>query len=156
MVLKALGLRHHFRTLRDPRRVNCCHHLLLDVIAIAICAVIANADDWQGVETFGHQRHDRLKTFLKLPNGIPSHDIFERIFDALDPQAFQKCLLNWFNALCGLPDLKRVAIDGKVLRGSGKGHGPLGALHLVNAWATGSSCGTRSKCVLCVPSTATW
>ncbi len=58
MVLKTLGLRHHFRTLRDPRRVNCCQHLLLDVIAIAICAVIANADDWQGVETFGHDRID--------------------------------------------------------------------------------------------------
>ena len=99
MVLKTLGLRQHFRTLRDPRRVNCCQHLLLDVIAIAICAVIANADDWQGVETFGHDRHDWLKTFLKLPNGIPSHDTFERIFDALDPQAFQQCLLNWFNAL---------------------------------------------------------
>ena len=56
MVLKTLGLRHHFRTLRDPRRVNCCQHLLLDVIAI--CAVIANADDWQGVETFGHDRID--------------------------------------------------------------------------------------------------
>jgi predicted transposase YbfD/YdcC len=136
MVLKTLGLRQHFRTLRDPRRLNCCQHLLLDVIAIAICAVIANADDWQGVETFGHDRIDWLKTFLKLPNGIPSHDTFERIFDALDPQAFQQCLLNWFNALRGLPDLKQVAIDGKVLRGSGKGHGPLGALHLVNAWAT--------------------
>jgi hypothetical protein len=87
-VLKTLGLRHHFHTLRDPRRVNGCQHVLLDVIAIAICAVIANADDWQGVESFGHDQLDWLKTFLKLPSGIPSHDTLERIFDALDPQAF--------------------------------------------------------------------
>jgi predicted transposase YbfD/YdcC len=136
MVLGPLGLRRHFRTLQDPRRLNSCQHRLLDVIAIAICAVIANADDWQGVETFGHDRHDWLKTFLQLPNGIPSHDTFERIFDALDPRAFQEGLLNWLDALRGLPNVKQIAIDGKVLRGSGKGCGPLGALHLVNAWAT--------------------
>ena len=83
MVPGPLGLRRRFRTLKDPRRVNSCEHLLLDIIAI--CAVVANADDWQGVETFGHERHDWLKTFLELPNGIPSHDTFERVFDALDP-----------------------------------------------------------------------
>lgn len=136
MVPGPLGLRRHFRALQDPRRVNSCRHLLLDVIAIAICAVIANADDWQGVETFGHDRRDWLKTFLELPNGIPSHDTFERVFDALDPRAFQECLLNWLHALRGLAGVKQVAIDGKVVRGSGKGSGPLGPLHLVNAWAT--------------------
>ena len=73
----SLGLQRHFRTLQDPRRVNSCQHRLLDVIAIAIFAVIANADDWQGVETFGQDRRDWLKTFLELPNGIPSHDTFE-------------------------------------------------------------------------------
>ncbi len=132
----SLGLQRHFRTLQDPRRVNSCQHRLLDVIAIAICAVIANADDWQGVETFGQDRRDWLKTFLELPNGIPSHDTFERVFDAIEPQAFQQCLLNWLHALRGLPGVKQVAIDGKVLRGSGKGCGPLAPLHLVNAWAT--------------------
>lgn len=136
MAPNALGLRRHFRTLQDPRRVNSCRHLLLDVIAIAVCAVIANADDWQGVETFGHDRHDWLKSFLELPNGIPSHDTFERVFDALDPRAFQECLLSWLHALRGNPCIRQVAIDGKVVRGSGKGCGPLGPLHLVNAWAT--------------------
>ena len=136
MVPGPFGLRRHFRTLQDPRRVNSCQHLLLDIIAIAICAVIANADDWQGVETFGHDRRDWLKTFLELPNGIPSHDTFERLFDALDPQAFQKCLLNWLHALRGLAGVRQVAIDGKVVRGSGKGSGTSGPLHLVNAWAT--------------------
>lgn len=131
-----LDLRRHFRTLQDPRRVNSCQHLLLDVIAIAICAVIANADDWQGVETFGHDRQDWLKTFLELPNGIPSHDTFERVFDALNPRTFQDCLLSWLHALSGLEGVKQVAIDGKVLRSSGKRSGLLPALQLVNAWAT--------------------
>ena len=138
MVPGPFGLRRHFRTLQDPRRVNSRQHLLLDIIAIAICAVIANADDWQGVETFGHDRRDWLKTFLELPNGIPSHDTFERLFDALDPQAFQKCLLNWLHALRGLAGVRQVAIDGKVVRGSGKGSGTLGPLHLVTP-------GRRSK-----------
>ena len=89
--------------LPDPRRVNRCQHRLLDVIAIAICAVIANADDWQGIETFGHDRHDWLKTFLGLPNGIPSHDTFSRIFAALDPVAFQDSFTAWINA--GRPQL---------------------------------------------------
>ena len=129
-------LTRHFRTLQDPRRVNRCQHLLLDIIAIAICAVIANADDWQGVETFGCSRRDWLKTFLGLPNGIPSHDTFERVFDALDPRAFQDRLLSWPHALRGLSGVRQVAIDGKAVRGSGKGAGPLGPLHLVNAWAT--------------------
>jgi len=136
MVPANLGLNRYFRPLDDPRRVNCCQHRLLDIIAIAICAVIANADDWQGVETFGHDRQDWLQTFLDLPNGIPSHDTFERVFDALDPRVFQECLLSWLHALSGLEGVRQVAIDGKVLRGSGKSSGPLRPLHLVNAWAT--------------------
>lgn len=139
MVPSRLGLHRHFRRLRDPRRVNCCQHRLLDIIAIAICAVIANADDWQGVETFGHERRDWLKTFLELPHGIPSHDTFERVFDALDPRGFQECLPSWLRAVSGLPGIRQVAIDGKVSRGSGRGSGPLGPLHLVNAWATEQS-----------------
>ena len=81
MVAGTLGLQRHFRTLRDPRRVNRCQHRLLDAIAIAICAVIVNADDWQGIETFGRDRHDWLKPFLQLPNGIPCHDTFERVLE---------------------------------------------------------------------------
>ncbi len=139
MAPSRLGLRHHFRNLQDPRRTNACRHRLLDIIAIALCAVIANADDWQGVATFGRQRLDWLRTFLELPNGIPSHDTFERVFDALDPRAFQEGLLSWLHAASGVAGVRQIAIDGKVLRGSCKGAGPLGALHLVNAWATEQS-----------------
>jgi predicted transposase YbfD/YdcC len=139
MVRARLGLWSHFHSLKDPRRVNSCQHRLLDILAIALCAVIAKADDWQGVVTFAHERSDWLQTFLDLPHGIPSHDTFERVFDALDAQAFQQCLLSWLHALCGTAGIKQVAIDGKVVRSSGKGSGPLGPLHLVNAWATEQS-----------------
>jgi predicted transposase YbfD/YdcC len=139
MVRARLGLWPHFRSLKDPRRPNSCRHRLLDILAIALCAVIAKADDWQGVVTFAHERFDWLKTFLDLPKGIPSHDTFERVFDALDPQAFQQCLLSWLHALSSTAGIKHVAIDGKVVRSSGKGGGPLGPLHLVNAWATEQS-----------------
>jgi predicted transposase YbfD/YdcC len=139
MARSPLSLRHHFRSLKDPRRLGSCKHRLLDIIAIAICAVIAKADDWQGVETFGHERVDWLKTFLALPHGIPSHDTFERVFDTLEPLTFQKCLLAWLRDLAGVVGVNHVAIDGKVLRGSGTGSGPRGPLHLVNAWATEQS-----------------
>lgn len=139
MAASPLSLHSHFRLLKDPRRVNSSKHRLLDIIAIAICAVIANADDWQGVETFGRHRRAWLKTFLDLHHGIPSHDTFERVFDALDPLTFQKCLLSWLREVADVLGIKQVAIDGKVLRGSGKGRGPLGPLHLVNAWATEQS-----------------
>jgi predicted transposase YbfD/YdcC len=130
----SLALKRHFAPLKDPRRRHGRLHRLLDIVAIAICAVIAGADDWQQVEAFGRRRHPWLKGFLALPNGIPSHDTFERVFDRLDPQAFQACFRHWVQALAERLGVKQVAIDGKALRGSAAGG--LGPLHLVSAWAT--------------------
>jgi predicted transposase YbfD/YdcC len=126
----------YFRRLRDPRRRHLRRHQLIDIIVIAICAVIANADDWQQVVTFAQRRHTWLKTFLALPNGIPSHDTFERVFERLDPSAFQACFQQWVQALAHTLGLGHIAIDGKTLRHSGnrpKGWKPL---HTVSAWAT--------------------
>jgi predicted transposase YbfD/YdcC len=109
-------------------------HLLQDLIVIALCAVIAGAQDWQQIETFGRKRRDGLRRFLKLPNGIPSHDTFERVFDRIKPQAFQACFREWVQAITTALRIKHVAIDGKTLRGSGSAK--LGPLHLVSAWAT--------------------
>ena len=86
-----VAIKTYFRKLRDPRVRRRKRHLLLDIVVIALCAVISGCDDWQQIETFGRARHDWLKTFLRLPHGIPSHDTFERVFDRLDPQAFQAC-----------------------------------------------------------------
>jgi predicted transposase YbfD/YdcC len=129
-----LSIPQYFAQLKDPRRAHRRLHLLQDLIVIALCAVIAGAQDWQQIETFGRKRRDWLRRFLALPNGIPSHDTFERVFNRLKPQAFQACFREWVQALTAALRVRHVAIDGKTLRGSGAAK--LGPLHLVSAWAT--------------------
>jgi predicted transposase YbfD/YdcC len=136
MALSSVAVSRFFRRLRDPRRQHLKRHLLIDIISIAICAVIANANDWQQVVTFAQRRRAWLQTFLSLPNGIPSHDTFERVFERLDPQAFGACFRQWVEALARNLGLGHIAIDGKTLRHSGttaKGWRPL---HIVSAWAS--------------------
>jgi predicted transposase YbfD/YdcC len=135
MALSVSSIRRHFATLDDPRRKHCRLHNLLDIIAIALCAVIANCDSWQDIETFARKRHDWLKRFLALPNGIPSHDTLERVFHRLDPPALQRCLLAWLREVSGTLDLQHIAIDGKAARRSGSPKRGIDALHLVSAWA---------------------
>jgi predicted transposase YbfD/YdcC len=125
-----------FLTLRDPRRTHRRKHLLIDIIVIALCAVISGANDWQQVAAFAQRRRTWLSTFLGLPNGIPSHDTFERVFDRLDPAAFQACFQRWVEAMARHLDLGHIAIDGKTLRGSKNDPKGWKAMHLVSAWAT--------------------
>src|SRR5947209_4610936 len=129
-----LSIPQYFAKLKDPRRAHRRRHHLQDIIVIALCAVIAGAQDWQEIATFGIKRRDWLGRFLALPNGIPSHDTFERVFDRLQPQAFQACFRAWVAAVSAALTIKHVAIDGKTLRGSGSAK--LGPLHLVSAWAS--------------------
>lgn len=136
MASTSLSLARYFARLRDPRRNHGKRHLLIDLIAITLCGVIAGANDWQQIATFAQHRRDWLQTFLALPGGIPSHDTLERVFDRLDPHAFQACFQRWIAALADRLGLKHIAIDGKTLRGSGNRPKELGPLHLVSAWAT--------------------
>jgi predicted transposase YbfD/YdcC len=129
-----LSLKKHFGTLRDPRLRRRRLHELLDIIAIAICAVIGNANTWPDIVTFGKSHRAWFQRFLPLSNGIPSHDTFERVFALLEPQAFGRCFLKWTESLFANLGLKQIAIDGKTLRGSRKDG--LGALHLVSAWVS--------------------
>src|SRR5947209_16777129 len=129
-----LSIPQYFAKLKDPRRAHRRRHHLQDIIVIALCAVIAGAQDWQEIATFGIKRRDWLGRFLALPNGIPSHDTFERVFDRLQPQAFQACFRAWVAAVSAALGIEHVAIDGKTARGSGSAK--LGPLHLVSAWAT--------------------
>ena len=85
----------YFRDLEDPRIERSKQHRLLDIVAIAICAVICGADSWVYVEMFGRSKEEWFRTFLDLPNGIPSHDTFGDVFSRLDPEQFQKCFVEW-------------------------------------------------------------
>lgn len=127
-----------FGRVEDPRLDRKKQHSLLDIIAISICAAIAGADGWTEIADFGHAKEDWLRTFLKLPNGIPSHDTFGRVFSLLDPGQFQDAFQEWVKAIQG--QIKGVvAIDGKTARRShdhGKGQK---AIHVVSAWARESS-----------------
>jgi predicted transposase YbfD/YdcC len=125
-----------FSTLKDPRIERTRHHQLLDIVLIAICAVISGAEGWVEVEAFGKTKQKWLKKFLALPNGIPSHDTFGRVFAALDATEFQRCFLEWVQTVSRLTAGQVVAIDGKTLRRSHDRRRDKAALHLVSAWAT--------------------
>ena len=127
---------HHFADLTDPRIDRSRLHELLDIVAVAICAVVAGAESWDDIEDFGHAKHDWLKTFLDLPNGIPSHDTVRRLFERLDPDEFQRCFLRWIEALHEATERQVIAIDGKTLRRSFDRAKGQSALHLVHAWAS--------------------
>lgn len=126
----------HFSDLEDPRIDRTKHHRLLDIIAIAICGVICGADNWVDLELFGRSKEEWLKRFLSLPNGIPSHDTFGRVFARLDPEQFAQCFTSWVKAVSQLTQGQVVAIDGKTLRRSHDRSNGKSAIHVVSAWAS--------------------
>jgi len=129
-------IEQHFGDMTDPRVDRTKLHDLLNILVIAICAIIGGADNWEDVEEFGKARLAWFQTFLDLPNGIPSHDTFTRVFARLNPEEFRACFLGWIGAVSGVLGAQVIAIDGKVLRRShDKGIGR-GAIDMVSAWAT--------------------
>jgi predicted transposase YbfD/YdcC len=132
-----VSIRHHFAGLIDPRVERSRRHELLDIVGIALCAVIAGAESWPAVEAFGRAKHDWLAHHFRLANGIPSHDTFRRVFCLLDPQVFQRSFADWIAALaeCGVGSPRIIPIDGKTVRRSGRRGRGLAPLHLVSAWA---------------------
>ena len=134
MAISSPSITKHFAVLKDPRMRRKRLHNLLDIVVIAICGVVAGCDTWGQIALYGKRHQDWFKRFLRLANGVPSHDTIERVFDRLEPHVFQRCFTQWTQALCEALGLKHVAIDGKTLRSSGNGQG-LKALHLVSAWA---------------------
>jgi len=124
-----------FAKLTDPRVERTRRHTLLDIIILAVCATLGNANGWADIERFGKAKFDFFRTFLELPNGIPSHDTFGRVFARLDPAALMACIQQWLDALGTALAHEHVAIDGKTLRGSFDTAAGKNPLHLVSAWA---------------------
>jgi predicted transposase YbfD/YdcC len=133
-----LALTTVFADLPDPRIETANKlHPLTDILVIATCAVIAGADGWEEIAEYGRSKEAFFRRFLELPNGVPSHDTFERVFAKLDPDAFADRFGRWMAGLCDSTGLVHVAVDGKSARGSAKGTFS-GCLHLVSAWAVES------------------
>jgi predicted transposase YbfD/YdcC len=124
-----------FENLTDPRLERTKRHSLLDIVILAVCATLGNADGWADIERFANAKIDFFRSFLELPNGIPSHDTFGRVFALLDPATLMACIQEWLNALGAAVAGEVVAIDGKTLRGSFDRAAGKNPLHLVSAWA---------------------
>src|SRR4051794_630378 len=126
-----------FRSLPDPRRrPTRVKHPLINLVVIGLCGTLAGADTWEEIVQFALDRRTWLAQFLDLSEGIPSHDTFGRVFAALDPVAFQRCLLAWVQRLHEVTRGQVIAIGGKVAREAMARAGQQGPLTLVSAWAT--------------------
>ena len=127
----------HFEKLQDLRIKNSHNkrHSLTDILILTILAVICGAESWIDVEEFGDLKEDWLKTFLELPNGIPSHDTIGNIFTRLSPEILQQSFLSWVQSLVQISNGEIIAIDGKTLRKSYDTAINRKAIHMISAWA---------------------
>lgn len=131
----AVRIEEHFDGLTDPRRREVVYPLL-NIVVMAVCAVICGADDFVAIARWARTKRDWLASFLDLSSGIPSHDRFNAILAALKPAEFEQCLLSWITALHAVSDGQIIAIDGKTLRRSYDAASGKSAIHMVSAWAT--------------------
>lgn len=129
------SIQAHFSDLTDPRRREPTYPLM-DMVVMALCAVISGADDFVAIARFARTKKEWFAGFLDLSNGIPSHDRFNAVFAALSPAEFEKCLLSWITSLHAITGGQVVSIDGKTLRRSYDKGSSKSAIHMVSAWAT--------------------
>ena len=129
------NLVEEFSALQDSRSRGKVEHRLIDVLVIAICAVIAGAESWEDFALYGRSKEDWLGTFLALPNGIPSHDTFRRVFILIDTEHFEACFESRACSFGATLDREVVAIDGTTIRGSHDRGREQAALHVVSAGA---------------------
>jgi predicted transposase YbfD/YdcC len=129
----SLSLVEHFKDLPDPRLDRTKEHELIDLLVIAICTLLCGGESFNDMEDFGHAKEEWFKTFLNLRNGIPSHDTFNRLLAALDPEKFLDCFLRWTQSLRQAVPQEIVALDGKALRGAL--NRDQSVKYVVSAWA---------------------
>ena len=129
------AIEEHFSKVTDPRKDRTKDHKLIDIIAIAICAVICGAEGWVDMELYGKSKEPWLRTFLELPNGIPSHDTFGRVFSLIDAHQFQLAFYEWVWAVNDIIQGQIINLDGKCLRGSDDQRLGKRAIYMVSAWA---------------------
>lgn len=132
------GIMEYFKTLPDPRIDRKKLHKLHDIIFITIAAVICGANDWEDIEEFGELNYEWLKTVLELPNGIPSHDTFNRVFSLLDTAALQQCFISWVQSVAQISEGRIISIDGKRMCNSGES-GSKAIIHMVSAWSNANN-----------------
>ena len=133
---KQVSIAKHFLNVTDKRVEGRIRHKLTDIIVIAICAVICGADGWTDIAEYGIAKFDWFKKKLELPNGIPSHDTFGRVFSIICPHEFESCFISWISSICNVTKGQVVAIDGKTLRRSYDKSSDKAAIHMVSAWAS--------------------
>jgi len=127
-------LRRYLAIVPDPRVERTRKHELADMLFIAVCAVLCGAEGPSEIEEFGKANEEWLRSFLLLPNGIPSHDTFGRVLAALDPEALESALSAFVRDFAGDSEGKHIAIDGKILRRSYDRAAEKSAIHMVTAW----------------------
>lgn len=127
-----------FGDMPDPRVEGRCDHILVEILLIAVSAVLCGAESWSEVEEFGHAKENWLRQYLSLPAGIPSHDTFSRVFRLLNADEFQQRFRRWVERHFTIPTGQVIAVDGKTARGSRDEFRGQDAIHLVSAWASES------------------
>lgn len=132
------GILPFFDNLRDPRVERTKLHSLKDILALTICGVLSGCNDWEEIELYGTSKEKWLKTFLSLPNGIPSHDTINRVFAALNPTDLQECFIDWVQSIAGISNGKVISIDGKRLCNGGV-DGKKAIIHMVSAWSNANN-----------------
>ena len=124
-----------FGTIDDPRsHINQLHDVL-DILLVGIISVICGAETWKQMREFAQSKEVFLRTFLKLPNGVPSEDTINRVFSAIDSTQFEACFIDWVNSISTILKGQVIAIDGKTIRGA-KSAGKKSPVHMVSAWAS--------------------
>lgn len=148
----------YFKTLEEPRLERCKLHSFEDILFLTISAVLSGADNFVEIEEFGNNKREWLNTFLKLENGIPSHDTIGKLFARIDVKSFEKCFIDWMQSVVKLTQGQVIAIDGKTLRGSGSATNGKKAIHMVSAFASANqvvlgqlACEEKSNEITAIP-----